>query len=308
MDNNKPFKKKVIELPKYKVHTNIGLLEFLLETLKGKSRNNIKSLLSHHQVLVDGAPISQFDFELAKGDEVSISPTPVRKVQKEKSKLDIIYEDDDFIAINKPSGLLSIASDKETGLTAYRLMTDHVRLKDKHNRIYVVHRIDKDTSGVLIACKNEKLRDTLQDSWNDIVKDRGYYAIVEGKLENKEGTIKSWLRKAETTNLMYSSRKPGDGKLSITNYKVIKENDCYSLLDVHIDSGRKNQIRVHMKDLGHKIIGDTTYGSEINPISRLGLHAYCLEFINPINKKKMKFKTRIPSEFEDLFKEDNDNK
>jgi 23S rRNA pseudouridine1911/1915/1917 synthase len=295
------FMKKKVELPKYKVHENIGLLDFLLKTLKGKSRNNIKSLLSNHEVLVDGAPISQFDFMLARGDEVSISPTPVRKVVKEKSKLDILFEDDDFIAINKPSGLLSIASDKESGLTAYRLMTDHVRLKDKHNRIYVVHRIDKDTSGVLIACKNEALRDALQDQWNDIVTDRGYYALVEGQLEQKEGTIKSWLRKAEETNLMYSSRKPGDGKLSITHYKVIKENENYSLLDVHIDSGRKNQIRVHMKDLGHKIIGDTSYGSEVDPLHRLGLHAYCLEFTNPLNNKKMKFKTKMPIEFEELI-------
>lgn len=295
------FKRKLIEMPKYKVSKNVGLLDFLLETLKGKSRNNIKSLLSHYQVLVDGTPISQFDFLLAKGDEVSISPTPVRKVEREKSKIDIIYEDDDIIAINKPSGLLSIPSDNESSYTAYRLMTDHVRLKNPRNRIFVVHRIDKETSGVLIACKNERLRDAFQESWNDLVKDRGYFAVIEGQLDKKEGTIKSWLRKAEQTNLMYSARKKGDGKLSITNYKVIKENNDYSLLDVHIDSGRKNQIRVHMKDLGHKIIGDEMYGSLINPLNRLGLHAYSLEFTNPLNGKKYKFKTRIPKEFEELF-------
>lgn len=294
--------KKVIPLPKYKVNKNIGLLEFLLETLYGKSRNNIKSLLSHHQVLVDGVPISQFDFLLAKGDEISISPSPVRKVEKEKSKLDILYEDDDIIAINKPSGLIAIPSDKETSYTAYRLITDHVRINNPRNRIFVVHRIDKETSGVLIACKKESLKDALQESWNDLVNDRGYYAIVEGKLEKKEGTIKSWLRKAEATNLMYSARKEGDGKLSITHYKVIKENDEYSLLDVHIDSGRKNQIRVHMKDIGHRIIGDETYGSSLNPISRLGLHAYSLDFKNPLNGKRYKFKTKMPKEFEELFK------
>ena len=295
------YKKRPVEMPKYKVNRSVGLLEFLLETLKGKSRNNIKSLLSHYQVLVDGTPISQFDFLLAKGDEISISPTPVRKIDREKNKIDIIYEDDDIIAINKPSGLLSIPSDNETSYTAYRLMTDHVRKLNPRNRIYVVHRIDKETSGVLIACKNESLREALQDSWNDLVKDRGYYAIIEGKLEKKEGTIKSWLRKAEKTNLMYSARKKGDGKLSITNYKVIKENDDYSLLDVHIDSGRKNQIRVHMKDLGHKIIGDEMYGSTNDPLNRLGLHAYSLEFLNPLNGKKYKFKTRMPKEFEELF-------
>jgi len=299
-DNKAPFKprNKTTITNKFIVKSSCGLMDFLMENLKGKSRNNIKSLLSHHEVLVDGTPISQFDFMLAKGDEVSISSVPVKKIEREvkREKLDILYEDDDIIAINKPSGLLSIASDNESSLTAYRLITDHVREKDPHNRIYVVHRIDKDTSGVLIACKNEELRDALQDVWNDVVTDRGYYAIVEGQMEEKEGTIKSWLRKAEKTNLMYSAKKMGDGKLSITHYKQLKTIGKVSLLEVHIDSGRKNQIRVHMKENGHSIIGDETYGCIYNPLKRLGLHAYCLEFKNPLNNKTYKFKTKLPKE------------
>ena len=297
--NEIPYKKRT-QLKEYKVKENTTLLEFLLANLKGQSRNNVKSLLTHRQVLIDGAPVTQYDFVLSSGDIVMISPAPVRKITNPKEQLDIIYEDDELIAINKPSGLLSIASDREKELTAYRLLMDHVRLTNPRNRIYVVHRIDKDTSGVLIVAKNEKLRDLLQDRWNNIVKYRGYYAIIEGSLKEKEGRIRSWLREA-STNLMYSSRKPGDGKESITNYRVIKEITEYSLLDVNIETGRKNQIRVHMKDLGHNIIGDDRYGSTKNPLNRLGLHAYSLEFIHPIKKKTMRFEAKMPAEFVSMF-------
>lgn len=293
-----PYKKRG-DVKSYPVKTSMELLEFLLMTLTDKSRNNVKALLSHRQVLVDGAPITQFDFMLAKGDIVMINPAPVKRVEG-KSKLDIIYEDAELIAINKPTGLLSIASDREKEITAYRMLTEHVREDNPRNRIFVVHRIDKDTSGILIAAKNEKIRDDLQNNWNDIVTYRGYYAIIEGQLGEKTGTVKSWLREA-STNLMYSSRKPGDGKESITHYRVMKENQDYSLLEVNIDTGRKNQIRVHMHDLGHHIIGDERYGSTKNPLKRLGLHAYCLEVIHPHTKKKMRFESKMPKEFSSMF-------
>ena len=274
------------------------LLEFLFLTLKDQSRNSVKSLLSNHQVSVDGAPISQFNFKLYPGDVVIISKTAIRK--KTRSNLPIIYENDEMIVINKPSGLLSIASDKEKGSTAYRMLTDYVQQKDKHNRIFVVHRLDEDTSGVLMVAKNVKLQQALQDNWNDLVSKRGYYAIVEGKMENKKGTIKSYLKK-NAQNMMYSSKKAGDGQLAITHYQVIAESSEYSLLDVHIDSGRKNQIRVHLGDLGHHVIGDDKYGNPANPIKRLGLHAYELELKHPFTGKVLKFTAPIPKEFKILF-------
>ncbi len=282
----------------YPVTKDTELLQFLLETLKDQSRNSVKSLLSNHRVSVDGAPISQFNFKLYKGDTVIISKTPIHK--KTRSNLPIIFENDEMIVINKPSGLLSIASDKEKGSTAYRMLTDYVQQKDKHNRIFVVHRLDEDTSGVLMVAKNAKLQQALQDNWNDLVSKRGYYAIVEGKMEQKSGTIKSYLKK-NSQNMMYSSKKPGDGQFSVTHYKVIEENDNYSLLDVHIDSGRKNQIRVHLGDLGHHVIGDDKYGNPSNPIKRLGLHAYELELRHPLTNKLMKFTAPVPKEFNILF-------
>lgn len=299
-DNNHILVNKRVLLPSFEVKSSCLLIDFLLENIKGKSRNNIKSLLTRHQILVDGVPISQYNFVLSKGDIVMISPTPVKK-EEENEKLHIIYEDDDIIAIDKPSGLLSIASDREKGKTAYRYLTDYVRKSNAKNRIYVVHRIDKDTSGVLIAAKNEKIRDALQKDWNDIVYLREYYAVVEGNLSKKKDTIKSWLREA-STNLMYSSRKPGDGKLAVTHYEVIKESKDYSLLRVKIDTGRKNQIRVHMRDIGHNIVGDDRYGSCKNPLNRLGLHASSLCFIHPFTHKKIELKTKYPREFDSLFK------
>ena len=180
------------------------------------------------------------------------------------------------------------------------MLMDYVQQKDKHNRIYVVHRLDEDTSGVLMVAKNEKIRDLLQEKWNDLVSKRGYFAIVEGQLKDKQGTIKSYLKK-NSQNMMYSSKKAGDGQLAITHYKVLAETDKYSLLDVNIDSGRKNQIRVHLGDLGHHVIGDDKYGNPSNPIKRLGLHAYELDLEHPLTHKKMVFKAPIPKEFLALF-------
>lgn len=282
----------------FEVKTECELLEFLFLTLKDQSRNSVKSLLSNHKVAVDGAPISQFNFKLFPGDKVIISKAPIHK--KTRSNLPIIFEDDEIIVINKPSGLLSIASDKEKGSTAYRMLTEYVQQKDKHNRIFVVHRLDEDTSGVLMVAKNPKLQEALQDKWNDLVTKRGYYAIVEGHLDKKSGTIQSYLKK-NAQNMMYSSKKAGDGKLSTTHYKVLQEIEGYSLLDVNIDSGRKNQIRVHLGDLGHHVIGDDKYGNPSNPIKRLGLHAYELDITHPLTGKAMKFKAPVPKEFGILF-------
>ena len=278
------------------------LLEFLLLTFKGQSRNSVKSLLGSHRVTIDGAPVTQFNFKLYPGDTVIISDSPIRK--KTRSNLPIIYEDNDFIVINKPTKLLSVPSDNEKGSTAFRMVNDYLQQKDKHNRAFIVHRLDEDTSGVLMFAKNDKMARALTDgdNWNNLTKKRGYYAIVEGQLDKKEGTITSYLKK-NAQNLMYSSKKKGDGQYAVTHYKVVQENALYTLVDVNIDTGRKNQIRVHFGDLGHHVIGDDKYGEPSNPIKRLGLHAYELDIVNPLNGKMMKFKAPMPKEFSLLMNE-----
>ena len=284
-------------LKQFVVKQQCELLEFLLTTFKDQSRNSVKSLLGSHRVSIDGAPVTQFNFKLFPGDTVIISSSPIRK--KTRSNLPIIFEDNDIIVINKPSKLLSVPSDNEKGSTAFRMVNDYLQQKDKHNRAFIVHRLDEDTSGVLMFAKNDKMAKALTDgdNWNNLVKKRGYYAIVEGTLENKEGTIRSYLKK-NSQNMMYSSKKKGDGQLAITNYKIIQENGQFSLADVDIKTGRKNQIRVHFGDLGHFIIGDDKYGEPSNPIKRLGLHAYELDIIHPFSGKLLKFKAPMPKEFE----------
>jgi len=276
-----------------------GLLDFLLLRLSNKSRNTVKSLLTHGEVSVDGAVVTQYDTVLHPGQKIEIDRSAAEG-KKQKSALDILYEDGDMIVINKPAGLLTIASDQEKKLTAYRLLTDYVRTKDPGNRIFAVHRLDRDTSGVLVAAKNERMKLALQDNWADLVSERRYVAVVEGRLEGKSGRIRSWLKETKTF-LVYSSPRAGDGLEAITDYRVINETAKYSLLDIDLKTGRKNQIRVHMKDIGHNVAGDKKYGAKTDPLKRLGLHAYKLELKHPFSGEVMCFETPFPKSFTSLF-------
>ena len=290
--------KKRLDIKEYKVKESKELLDYLISNL-GFSRNNAKSLLSHHLVAINGAPVSQFNFILSKDDDLIISKRPIKR--KERSNLPIIFENDEIIAINKPYGLLSVASDKEKSSTAYRMVMDYLQEKDRKARIYVVHRLDKETSGILMFVKNEKLKEALQEKRNDIVLKRGYYAVVEGVMSKKEDHIVNYLN-MNSLNLMYiSSKFDKKAQKCITNYKVIKENKKYSLLDVNIETGRKNQIRVTLGSLNHYVLGDDKYGNPENPLNRLCLHAYNLTFINPLDNKKYDFTTPMPKEFLNLF-------
>lgn len=293
---------KLIITQKFKVKRSTELLTFLLEKLN-TSRNNVKHLLSNKQVLVNGNQVSQFNFPLANEDEVSITKHPVlsnstkAQIKVKKPKINIIYEDEDFIAIDKLAGLLAVASDKELVDTAYNQVFEYLKAKNK--RPYVIHRIDKETSGVLVFTTNPKLQSRLRLDWNKYVKYRGYVAICEGHLEKKEGTLKNYLANNEY-NLVYVSNNKQD-QLAITNYRVIKENKTMSLLDINIDTGRKNQIRVQLAHLGHSIIGDEKYGHK-ETFKRLGLHASKLVFVNPYNHKEISIVANIPSSFYALFK------
>ena len=302
-DNKKEIKRGKVDpnaIKEFKVHEECELLQFLFTKFPHLSRNGVKSILANHQVAVDGAPVSQFDLKLAKDDIVIVSKMRISK--KERKNLPIIFENDEIIVINKPSGLLSVASDTEKGRTAYRMVSDYVQQKDRHNRIYVVHRLDEDTSGVLMFAKNPEIRDELQKSWSDIVKSRKYFAIVEGVMENQEERLVNYL-KENSLNMMFVTKnsKDKDAKKCITSYKVIKTNKHYSLLDVEIETGRKNQIRVQLGNIGHFVIGDDKYGEPSNPLRRLGLHSYELSFIHPLTKKLYVFNAPMPEDFNKLL-------
>ncbi|MCR5332724.1 MAG: RluA family pseudouridine synthase [Bacilli bacterium] len=301
-DNKKDVRKGKVDpnsIKEFKVKEECELLPFLISKYPHLSRNAVKSLLSNHQVAVDGAPVSQFNLKLAKEDVVIVSKNRISK--KNRKDLPIIFENNEFIVIDKPSGLLSVASDTEKGRTAYRMVNDYVQQKDKHNRIFVVHRLDEDTSGVLMFAKNAKIRDELQKNWQEIVKSRRYYAVVEGIMEKKEDTLVNYL-KENSLNLMYVTKnsKDKDAKKCITHYKVIKENKNYSLLDINIDSGRKNQIRVQLGNINHFVLGDDKYGEPANPIKRLALHSYELSFVHPVTGKLFKFTAKMPEIFNGL--------
>lgn len=276
------------------------LMSFLIEKLPHKARNNIKSLLTHRQVLVSGKVVSKYNHLLQPGQEVVVNWSLVRDDDQNQG-LKIIYEDSEVIVIDKPAGLLSIASDREKHYTAYHLLTDYVQLIDSQNRIFIVHRLDRDTSGLMLFAKNEKIKHLLQDEWKDALVDRAYIAVVEGQVEKMTGTVKSWLKETKT-KLMYSSTRIGDGLEAITHYKVLQATKRFSLLEIRLQTGRKNQIRVHMKDIGHSIIGDKKYGAITNPIGRLGLHAHILAFKHPLSGELLRFETEIPKKFARLLK------
>ena len=279
-------------MEKYIVKENEILIEFLKKMFSNLSKNSVKSLLHNEKVFVNGNMTTKYNYELNIGDVVEIR-------EKVAKNIDIIYEDKDIIVINKPSGLLTVATEKEKNKTAYHLVMEYLKKKNKNNRIFIIHRLDKDTSGIIMFAKNERAKHLYQDNWNDIVKKRGYYAVIDGKMENKEGTIKSYLK--ENGNMVYSV-KDRSGKLAITEYKVLKERKNISLLDINLKTGRKNQIRVHMKENKTPILGDLKYGEKSKLINRLALHAYKLELINPVTKKLLTFEINMPNEFKMLFK------
>ena len=218
-----------------------------------------------------------------------------------KEKLDIIYEDKYLIVVNKPSGLLTISTDKIKDDTLYHQVYTYLKQKHKGNKVFIVHRLDKDTSGLVLFAKSEYVKYKLQDNWDNTK--RFYYAIVNGVVKKNKDTIKTYLKETKSL-LVYSSNDKIHGKLAITNYEKINSNSKYTLLNIEIKTGRKNQIRVHLNDIGHQIVGDKKYGSiKRDPLRRLCLHANYLEFMHPVTGKKVVFETKIPNEFEKICEE-----
>ena len=297
--------KKVRVAPKGDLIFNVGtecqLHQFLTEKFAGKSRSALKSLLAHRRVSVNGSVTTAYDYALRVGDKVAINRGRAA-AGLHHPMLRSVFEDQHIIVVDKRNGLLSMGTDKQRDKTAYSILSHHVKLEDPANRIFIVHRLDRDTSGVMIFAKRQRIQELLQRNWNDAVIERKYMAVVEGCVEPQEGEVKSYL-KENAAMQVYSTQNPEEGQLAITRYKTVAGNGRFSLLEVQLETGRKNQIRVHMHDLGHPIIGDRKYGSECNPIGRVALHAASLRFKHPITGQMLHFESNLPEKFEYIVKE-----
>lgn len=276
------------------------LMQCLEAKLTDHKRTSIKALMKYNQVALNSMPTSQFDQPVHAGDMLSVNFTRPFVVFSHP-RIKLVYEDNDIIVINKGSGILSVSTDNVKDGTAYSILRDYLKKKDPRLMLFVVHRLDRDTSGLMMFAKNVEAKEAMQHNWNNMVLGRRYVAVVEGKVEQEEGVVKSYL--AETSQFeVYSTQNPDEGQLAITRFKRLQCNNGYSLMELSLDTGRKNQIRVHMKDLGHPIVGDRKYGAKASPIHRLGLHARTLHFAHPVTKKEMLFETPIPSRFLSLLK------
>ena len=271
------------------------LLDYLYNNLD-MPKKRIKQYLTHGAIYVNNNKTTKYNYKLVPGMKIVIDTDSKGKVEL---PFDILFEDDHIIVVNKPSGLLTIATAKEKEKTLYHIVREYLVSKNRNAKIFIVHRLDKDTSGIVVLAKDQKTKNKLQENWNEYVSLREYTAVVHGHLKNKEDRIVQHLKETKT-NLVFPV-KNGEGKEAITNYKVIKENSNYSLVSINIETGRKNQIRVAFNTLRHPIVGDNKYGDIKDDKSRLYLHANRLKMYYPEIKKDILFETNIPSEFKKIM-------
>ena len=287
------------EYDHFQVTEEQPLLEFLLSNVK-QSKNKIKLTLQGQGVKVNGKTITQFDYQLQPGMKVAVSKTK-RNQQAFKSRyVKIVYEDRWLIVIEKQPGILSMAGG-HSSLNVKTVLDDYFKKSRQKCTAHVVHRLDRDTSGLMVYAKDMETEQILEHNWHQIVYDRRYVAVVSGEMEEDEGTIQNWL-KDNKAYVTYSSPVDNGGKLAITHFHVLDRTTEHSLVEYKLETGRKNQIRVHSADMGHPVCGDTKYGNGDNPIHRLCLHAWLLCFSHPRTGEPMEFETPVPTAFRQLFK------
>lgn len=275
------------------------LMDFLMKAKDGISRTTAKSLLSKRQVYVENVITTQYNYPLKPGMKVQFSKDKGKK-EFRSNLLKIVYEDAYILVVEKREGVLTIGTDTQKERTAHSILNEYVQRSGRQHRVYVVHRLDKDTSGLLVFAKDEKTKFTLQDYWEDIVKERRYVAVLSGDMEKDQGTVTSWLMDNKMF-VTYSSMTNNGGDKAITRYKTIKRANGYSLVELELETGRKNQIRVHMQDLKHPVAGDVKYGDGNDPIGRLALHAFKLSFYHPVTNELMEFETPYPAAFKKIM-------
>ena len=297
-NDGRPIARAVSKYTVYNVTEADELMSFLMKKMAGISRTRVKSMLTHRVVLVDNNIQTRHDCPLKPGMKVQISRAKHNR-EFRHPMLKLLYEDAYLIVVEKKEGLLSVATDHQKERTAQHILNEYVKRENRNNRIYVVHRLDRETSGIMMYAKDEKTQHTLRDNWHHIVTDRRYVTIVQGEMEKDQGSVESWL----TDRKLYVSSSAHDdgGKYALTHYRTIKRANGYSLLEVQLETGRKNQIRVHMQQLGHPVLGDERYGCEANPLGRMALHAFKLCFRHPVTGELMEFETPYPPAFKGLM-------
>ena len=283
-----------------RVKTASGLIDFLIRM--GYSKTKVKQLLKHRAIAINRKVFTGHDHLLSAGDLLSLDskPEPGSDIL-EKYAIEVLHEDEAIMVINKPSGLLTIATENEKRETAYYLLNAYFKERNptRPDRIFIVHRLDRETSGLIVFAKNEATKKKLQDDWEHA--EKKYYAVVEGLPKQREGKIESYLNETKAFKV-YSDAMSDQTKHAVTRYKVIRSDKTHALLEIILDTGRKHQIRVHLSDLGCPIVGDKKYGAVTNPLRRIALHAYSLSFTHPDTKKKLQFTTLIPPAFGSLVK------
>ena len=282
----------------YRVEQEMPLLEFLFTAVK-ESKNKIKLTLKGRGVKVNGKVVTQFDYPLVPGMRVAVSRSKRNDTFKSRY-VKIVYEDRWLVVVEKNIGILSMAAG-HSSLNVKSVLDDYFAKSRQKCRAHVVHRLDRDTSGLMIYAKDIDTEQILEHNWHDIVYDRRYVAVVSGEMEESEGTIANWL-KDNKAYVTYSSPVDNGGKYAVTHFYVLDRTTEHSLVEYKLETGRKNQIRVHSADMGHPVCGDVKYGNGYDPLHRLCLHAYVLCFTHPITGERMEFDTPVPAQFRHLFK------
>ena len=288
-------KKNIRSLLTFKVLADAILIDFIMEKMHGISRNRAKALISNRVVLVNNAITTHPLTELKAGQVVQLDRSKHKKAFH-SNDIDIVYEDPYLLVVDKRPGLLSMSNNTRQQ-TVQTVLNRYLEKGGGRNTSHLVHRLDRDTSGLMVYAKDVQTQQSLIDGWQHLVTDRRYIALVEGELESQRGRIQSWLTE-DKRFITHSSPVDNGGKFAVTHYNVLESSNGYSLVECELETGRKNQIRVHMADLGHPVVGDHKYGSEIDPMRRLGLHAYMLCFTHPVTGKHLRFETPVPVPFE----------
>lgn len=279
------------------VKENAPLLEYIINNVS-ESRSKLKATLQGRGIAVNGRMVTQFDYQLKAGDKIIISRH--KKQNQFKSRyVKIVYEDRWLVVVEKNIGILSMAAG-HSSLNVKSVLDDYFLKSRQKCRAHVVHRLDRDTSGLMVYAKDIETEQILEHNWHQIVYDRRYVAVVSGEMEQDNGTIANWL-KDNKAYITYSSPTDNGGKYAVTHFQVLNRTTEHSLVEYKLETGRKNQIRVHSADMGHPVCGDVKYGNGDDPLHRLCLHAHMLCFTHPVTGEPMEFSTPIPTAFRSLF-------